>query len=281
MSAADLLPAGVDPHTVVLGAAVAAVTVLLVLAATRRQPVGNGAGDGLKPFPVTSPKPVLTPAAPKPSAPAAPKPSVSPVIAGPAWSSVRQPVVRMSELEATNRAMWIMAGAAGVKPGVRDVAAALVRASISTGVPLDLLVGHAWAEGGFNAHMSPNSAGAVGPLQITRICAADVGESYPPRDLDHAALIGAKYLKKLRRTYPEARGSLTATFRMYGMGPTQYRKWIAQGANVCAGACTHPYTVVRAECGCGSHPVNGYTQKIFNMAKKVSPYLHTMNWSDF
>lgn len=279
MSGPDLVPAGVDPHAVVLGAAAAVTVLLVVTAASRRQPVGNGAGDGLKPFPVTNPQPVLTPAAPKPSTPA-PKPSTSPVLAGPAWGSVQAPVVRLSEAELSKRLLWFMLST-GVKTDGTNVARALVRASITAGVPLDLLVGHAWAEGGFGAHMSPNSAGAVGPLQITRICAADVGETYPPRDLDHAALIGAKYLKKLRRSYPEARGSLTALFRMYGMGPGQYRKWIAQGANVCAGACTHPYTVVRAECGCGSHPVNGYTAKIYGMAKKAAPYLHTMNWSEF
>lgn len=137
--------------------------------------------------------------------------------------------------------------------------------------PLDLAIGHAFAESGCRPAMTPNSAGAVGPLQVTPIAAQQVGEHWPPLSYEDAIRIGLKYMKWIRRTYPEAQKSVVECLRIYGMGYGGYQQAMKQG---CPGKAYERFSVWQSECGRKSYI---YTKRVMQVAKNC-PELHTMAW---
>ncbi|HEU4742604.1 MAG TPA: transglycosylase SLT domain-containing protein, partial [Meiothermus sp.] len=129
----------------------------------------------------------------------------------------------------------------------RDLAAALVGAAQSAGVPLDLLVAQARRESHFlptvvtNTYLSIGweddairravaNNWAIGPLQVKPVVFVEVGLPPPSRwlgdpvrwssqaRLRDAVLAGARYLKKQRDQY----GSWCAALHAYTVGPTAY-----------------------------------------------------------
>ena len=149
-----------------------------------------------------------------------------------------------------------------------ELADALIRIAAAEAFPLDLLTGHALAEGGGRACMTPTaSSGAYGPLQVTRAACSSVNALYPPRDIKEALRVGVRYMRHLNRTYPEA-NNLTAALRVYGMGIGNYRKFLTVG---CAGAQTVPVSVWRAECTATS-----YTGKVATETAQAAGAFHTL-----
>lgn len=129
----------------------------------------------------------------------------------------------------------------------RDLAAALVGAAQSAGVPLDLLVAQARRESSYlptvvtNTYLSIGweddairravaNNWAIGPLQVKPPVFVEVGLPSPkrwlgdpvrwssPARLRDAVLAGARYLKKQRDRY----GSWCAALHAYTVGPTAY-----------------------------------------------------------
>lgn len=129
----------------------------------------------------------------------------------------------------------------------RDLAAALVGAAQSAGVPLDLLVAQARRESSYlptvvtNTYLSIGweddairraaaNNWAIGPLQVKPGVFPEVGLPSPSRwlgdpvrwssqaRLRDAVLAGARYLKKQRDRY----GSWCAALHAYTVGPTAY-----------------------------------------------------------
>ncbi|GEM45298.1 lytic transglycosylase domain-containing protein [Deinococcus cellulosilyticus] len=137
--------------------------------------------------------------------------------------------------------------------------------------PLDLAIGHAWAESSCRPAMTMNSAGAIGPLQVTRVAAEQVGEFWPPISAQSAIRIGIKYMKWIRRTYPEARRSVVDCLRIYGMGYGGFQKAMKLG---CPGKAQETYSVWQSECG---HKAYVYTQRVLEVARNC-PELHTVRW---
>lgn len=137
------------------------------------------------------------------------------------------------------------------------LAAGLIRVSQTEVYPLDLLIGHAIAEGGGRTCMRPTSvSGAYGPLQVTRDACTAVGASYPPANVEEALRVGVRYMRLMRRTTSEA-VNLTATLRIYGMGLGNYRKFLAAG---CVNYKSRAVSVWRAECV--TPTITTYTGKI-------------------
>ena len=271
---------------------------------TRTQPgtvdpaVGVGGGTPTKP--TTTPKPTPTP---KPStggttpavagvapvlnipvpAPTA-APTTAPVPAGPTWSgepgitplAVSQRVAVLSRfLKKHQPVYWVP------RPKECDqFAAALVMAAELEKYPLDLLVGHAWAEGALKPYMTPTAgSGAYGPTQVTAISCADVGMSYPPKDIMTACTVTIRQLRVLARRHSEAAGSLNAALRIYGMGYGNYQKFLKLGKNVPCNQIS--ISVWRHEIGC-SGAANRYTWKIREMTGKAAAVgLHTRPWASW
>lgn len=229
-------------------------------------PVGVGGGGGA---PVPAPVPTPTPA-----------PAAGPVPAGPVWAP--QPAVSTKTISQRVEALqpflkrvqpyWV------ARPKeCGQFAAALVMAAELEQYPLDLLIGHAWAEGALKPYMTPTKgSGAYGPVQVTAITCADVGMSYPPADVLVACRTGIRYMRKLRRY---GAPDLTGALRMYGLGPGGYRQFMAEG---CGGKpCARPQSVWRHECGC-SGASNRYTWKVNAMAKRAAAAgLHSRPWADW
>lgn len=129
----------------------------------------------------------------------------------------------------------------------RDLAAALVGAAQSAGVPLDLLVAQARRESAFaptvvtNAYLSIGwedeairravaNNWAIGPLQVKPGVFVEVGLANPirwlgdptpwshPARLQQSVLAGARYLKKQRDRF----GNWCAALHAYTVGPAAY-----------------------------------------------------------
>lgn len=235
-------------------------------------PVGSGGGGG-----------VTVPGLPKPKPTPAPTPKPTPgtsIVPEPFWSpdpatvnlTQSQQVVKLQAFLKRVQPYWIPRPAECGR-----FAAALVMAADLERYPLDLLVGHAWAEGALKPYMVPTKgSGAYGPVQVTAITCKDVGMSYPPADVLTACRVGIRYMRKMRAYgAPNLNGAL----RMYGLGPGGYRDFVREG---CSGQpCSRPQSVWRHECGC-SGDSNRYTYKVANMAKKAAAAgLHTRRWSDW
>ncbi|WP_034343151.1 lytic transglycosylase domain-containing protein [Deinococcus misasensis] len=138
--------------------------------------------------------------------------------------------------------------------------------------PLDLAIGHAFAESGCRPAMTPNGAGAVGPLQVTAVAAQQVGEHWPPLSYEDAIRIGLKYMKYIRRSFPEARKSVVDCLRIYGMGYGGFQQALQLG---CPGPQFETYSVWKAECG---HKSYVYTKRVLEVAKRLPLDLHTVAW---
>lgn len=228
-------------------------------------PVGSGGGGGV-PVPTPKPTPAPTPA------------PAGPVPAGPFWGPEPMPV----NLTQSQQVVKLQAFLKRVQPywiarptECGRFAAALVMAADLERYPLDLLVGHAWAEGALKPYMTPTKgSGAYGPVQVTAITCNDVGMSYPPADPLAACRAGIRYLRKCYSAYGAR--DLTGALRMYGLGPGGYRDFMREG---CGGKpCARPQSVWRHECGC-SGAGNRYTWKVADMAKKAAAAgLHTRPW---
>lgn len=137
--------------------------------------------------------------------------------------------------------------------------------------PLDLAIGHAYAESNCTPAMKRNSAGAIGPLQVTEAAARQVGENWPPFSPQAAIRIGVKYMKWIRRTYPEARSSIVNCLRIYGMGYGGFQEAMKQG---CPGKQYERFSVWQSECGRKAYV---YTQRALEVAKNCTE-LHTVRW---
>lgn len=227
-------------------------------------PVGVGGGGGA---PVPAPAPT-------------PAPAAGPVPAGPVWAP--QPAVSAKTIsqrvEALQKFLKVVQPYWLARPTeCGKFAAALVMAAELEQYPLDLLIGHAWAEGALKPYMTPTKgSGAYGPVQVTAITCADVGMSYPPADTLTACRVGIRYMRKLRRY---GAPDLTGALRMYGLGPGGYKQFMTEG---CSGKpCSRPQSVWRHECGC-SGSAQRYTWKVNGMAKRAaSAGLHSRPWADW
>lgn len=153
----------------------------------------------------------------------------------------------------------------------RQLATSMVAAAHEENYPLDFLLGHVFAEHA-STDLTPNSAGAVGPLQMTEIACKDVGVYYPPMSLDQALKAGIRYMKKIRRTYPAAKVSLRNTLRIYGMGPTGFQAYLTYGCGYVCGS--YKLSVWASECGCKAYV---YTDRVLTIARR-HPELHTVRW---
>lgn len=183
-------------------------------------------------------------------------------------SSIWQCGLNLSNLK--NMQDWKNWFAKQVSPQVQfDVARALVIECKREKFPLDLAVGHAFAESGCRPAMTANSAGAVGPLQVTPAAAQQLGLPWPPVNPQEAIRIGLKYMKWIRRTY--APKSIVDCLRIYGMGYGGYQRALEQG---CPGPALETYSVWKSECG---HKDYIYTQRVLKVAKSC-PELHTVAW---
>lgn len=274
-----------------LGLLGAGVAVVAVATSGRAQPATRPAAGTPTPAkpgtaPVTTPKPG-TPPTPKP----APVPGTGAGIGGqvgagagivpdgPSWANepagsgktVSQRVQALSAfLLKVQPVYWTP------RPNERaKFAAELVMAAELEGYPLDLLIGHAWAEGALRPYMQPTAgSGAYGPVQVTSITCADVGMSYPPANVLTAAQVGIRYMRKCRRY-----GAMTLNdaLMMYGLGPGGFRDWKQAG---CSGTpCSRPQSVWRHECGCSGQATR-YRWKIEAMARKAGAAgLHTVPWA--
>lgn len=153
----------------------------------------------------------------------------------------------------------------------RTLALNLVDVCARLDYPLDLAFGHCRAESDLRLNAQNGSSGATGPLQVTRIAAQQVGVGWPISSSAVQLEVGIKYMLWLRRTYPECAASVRTTLRHYGMGRGN---WLKYQANGCAGACTSPISVLRAECGCTNRP---YSALAIGAAQK-HPELRTVPW---
>jgi hypothetical protein len=165
-------------------------------------------------------------------------------------------------------------------PNVR-LAQDIVSIAFQERFPLDLLLAWVGVEGNFLAQTTPNNsvAQAIGPLQMTPIAYQDLAQAFPalrfeypgPSTLERIRA-GVKYFRLLRSRHPECASSLTATFRVYGMGWGGYTAFKAACHN---GEVTRTSdsSVWRRE----KEPLSrSYTGMIFTFAKL--PLLHTMDW---
>lgn len=99
------------------------------------------------------------------------------------------------------------------------------KASIDTGLSIDLLKAKDYAESGGNANaVSP--AGAAGPAQLMPGTASDLGVT-DPKDPAQAIPAGARYLAQQYAKYKDVDKALAA----YNWGPANVDKWIAAGAD--------------------------------------------------
>ncbi|MEF2280367.1 hypothetical protein V3W47_18900 [Deinococcus sp. YIM 134068] len=204
--------------------------------------------------------------------------------AGPSWSSPAQPAVNASsdlQKQATKlSALLVQANptAWALSPIARqNFALELALVAKQEEYPLDLLVGHAWAESALTPAMKATAgSGAYGPLQVTRTSCADVGMSYPPATLQDAVRAGIRYMRKCR-TYGAS--SLNDALLMYGLGPGGLQQFKQYG---CSGTpCSRPQSVWRHECGCNGAS-NRYTWKVHAMTRRAASFnLHTLPWADW
>lgn len=239
---------------------------------------GQGGGGGVTVISGT------TTVTPRP-APIPPKPTVTVaavVPAGPSWAGEpgvnasvdlqRQAATLAKFLAAINPTAW------GLSPIARqNFALDVCLVAKQEAFPLDVLVGHMWAESACTSSMKATpGSGAWGPLQVSRITCADVGAVYPPPTVQEAIRTGVKYLRKCRNY---GAGSLNDALRMYGLGPGGFQDFMKYG---CSGTpCTRPQTVWRHECGCSGQQ-NRYTWKVNAMAKRAATVgLHTRPWADW
>ncbi|WP_189008436.1 hypothetical protein [Deinococcus roseus] len=154
----------------------------------------------------------------------------------------------------------------------RKLAVSLAVVAHEESYPLDFLLGHVFAEHP-STDLTPNRAGAIGPLQMTAIACKSVGEYYPPQSLDAAVRAGIKYMKQLRHGQSAAKNSLKNTLRMYGMGPGGFSTYLQDG---CSRPCgTYPLSVWASECGCTAYV---YTDRVLGIARR-HPELHTQKWN--
>ncbi|MFB9994504.1 hypothetical protein ACFFLM_21335 [Deinococcus oregonensis] len=224
----------------------------------------------------TPPTPVIT--IPKPTGPTGPQPTEKGVPAGPSWGN--QPNVNAPNgleakaakverfIKAQNPAAWLSPIALPMFAKIVCIVAEEEK------YPLDLLLGHMWAENALSGSMVPTRlSGAIGPLQVTAITCADVGMSYPPRDQKEAIRAGIRYMRKAN-----SYGAVTITdaLRVYGLGPTGWRNFKREG---CDGApCSRSQSVWKHECGC-SGPSQRYTHKVNGMTLKAAAAgLHDRDW---
>ncbi|WP_034343041.1 hypothetical protein [Deinococcus misasensis] len=154
----------------------------------------------------------------------------------------------------------------------RKLAVAMAVVAEQENYPLDFLLGHIFAEHP-STDLTRNSAGAVGPLQMTEIACKDVGVYYPPMSLDQALKAGIRYMKKIRRTYPAAKVSLRNTLRIYGMGPKGFEAYLTYECGYTCGG--YPLSVWASECGCKAYV---YTDRVLTIARR-HPELHTVKWN--
>lgn len=250
----------------------------------REPPAGIGLGyitgvfAGLQQLTGGSPAPTTTPAATA-------APTTGNVPAGPAWTG--EPAVNASTL-LDKRTDALSAFLLKVQPLYwstrpkerRIFASELVTAAYQENYPLDMLVGHCWAEGALRPYMTPTAgSGAYGPLQVTAIACQDVGMSYPPRTVQQAVTVGIRLLRLYAKRHAEASGSFNNALRIYGMGYGGFLQFQQAG---CSGKpCERAQSVWRHECGC-SGAGNRYTWKVNEMARKASAAnLHTLPWSNW
>lgn len=221
--------------------------------------------------------------APKPTTPTPADPKIP---AGPPWTgepSTTTPLKTAADAEklagkvsafllAQNPLYWTS------RPTERKAfAVALVSACASERYPLDVLLGHCWAEGALQPYMTPTAgSGAYGPLQVSAITCKDVNQPYPPPNVYGALVTGIRALRVLAKRHPEAR-SLTNALRVYGMGYGGFQEFQKFG---CSGTpCKRQQSVWRAECSCGG-AANRYTWKVYAMTKKAAAAgLHTLPWA--
>lgn len=156
----------------------------------------------------------------------------------------------------------------------RKLAVAMAVVAEKENYPLDFLLGHVFAEHP-STDLAPNSAGAVGPLQMTRVACQAVGAFYPPFSLDAALQAGIRYMKQIRHGQSAARSSLRNTLRIYGMGPGGFSQYLQTGCTLsCA---SYRYSVWASECGCKSYI---YTDRVLAIARRY-PELHTVRWDEW
>lgn len=231
------------------------------------QPVGIGGGGG-----TTTPKPT-----PKPTPTPAPTPAPGGVPAGPTWWAPEPAPNAPSDLPGQARKLAALLAVINPKawalsPNARyNFALDVCLVAQQEAYPLDLLVGHMWAESACTPCMTPTKgSGAYGPLQVTRITCEDVGMAYPPRNVQEAIRTGIKYLRKC---WKYGALNLTDGLRMYGLGPGGFAQFQKAG---CSGSpCSRSQTVWRHECGCNG-AANRYTWKVAAMMRRAAGYnLHT------